>query len=319
MMPDDTQPMHYSIKPEQDDTQRIQQNEFPAQGGDQQAQNNGAQDEMVFMQPPPPYTQAIELPEGNPPHQQAAMQAFMQPLGQYLQGNSPYISSDPQATEPYIASNAQYAQGSMPPAQYNGPYEQGGVQGPQHVQGNMPPARQPVERKRFFILGGAIALIILLLGVGGIFLLPGLTARNTTQATPPVSAQATPPQTPQANKNPYTPYLTKYGATIRNSVAQGLRLTPGELKTQLHGGKTLSAIATSQGLSASQLQTLITNSFQNGLKPAIDSGGLTQKQVDALVKRLLKQPQALDRFLAPGGAAKGKAKATPGATPTASQ
>jgi len=317
-MSDDTQPMQYNMMQNNENTQRIQKNEFPGPGGDLHAQNTihdpnntyHMQDDMPFMQPPPPYTQ--EPPSGNPPYQQEAMQAFMQPLGQYIQGNTPYISGE--ATDPYTAGTVQYAQNNMPPTQYNGPYEQ--AEGQLPSSGQSAPTRPPLERKRLYIIGGATVLALLLLVIGGIFLLPGLTrSNNAPAATPPVSAQATPPAKRPASKNPYTPYLSKYGPTIRNSVAQGLHLTPAELRTQLHSGKTLSAIATAQGLSASQLQTLVTDAFQNGLKPAVTSGGLTQKQVDALVKRMLKQPQALDRFLAPGAAAKAK----PRATPTAAQ
>jgi hypothetical protein len=67
--------------------------------------------------------------------------------------------------------------------------------------------------------------------------------------------------------------------------------------TEAKAGKTLSSLASAQGVSSSQLQTLVTNAFQQGFQPAVSSGSLTQRQVDDLIKRMLKQPQTLDRYL----------------------
>ena len=103
--------------------------------------------------------------------------------------------------------------------------------------------------------------------------------------------------------------LKQYGPNIKQQIAQGLKLTSTQLTTELRSGKTLSQIATAQGLTSSQLQTLVSNAMQTGLKPAIDSGDLTQTQVDRYIKRLQNNPQQLDRLLG--------ARATKLATPTA--
>jgi hypothetical protein len=173
-----------------------------------------------------------------------------------------------------------------------------------------PPPSQPQKskwsRKKIFLLGGAIILVLFLLGMGGAWLIPTLQANANNQASNAPAASASPAARAR-QVGIYAHYLTLYGPTIRNQIAQGLHLTPVQLATQLRSGQTLNAIATAQGVSATQLATIVTNAFQNGLQPAVTSGNLTQPQVNQLVKRMLRQPQALTRFLE----VLPKAKATP--------
>lgn len=165
------------------------------------------------------------------------------------------------------------------------------------------PPNQPVQKRRqsrnkLLLSGGILLCILILLCIAGAWLLPSLFSGGTSStAGTPVASASPVATTPPARKNIYAPYLTSDGASIRTQIAQGLHLTPTQLAAQLHSGKTLSAIATTQGVSASQLQTLVTNSFQSGLKSAVANGGLTQKQVSALAKRMLKQPKTLAHFL----------------------
>ena len=160
------------------------------------------------------------------------------------------------------------------------------------------------------LIGGAVVLVLLILGIAGFVILPKLTAPANNQAsTPTVST----PTANRANKNVYAPYLAQYRGPIRSQIAQGLHLSDTQLEDQLSSGKTLSTIAADQKVSDSQLQTIVTNAFQSGFQPAVSSGNLTQKQVDALVKRMLKQPKTLDRFLA----VQARTKKGAGVTPTA--
>ncbi len=157
-----------------------------------------------------------------------------------------------------------------------------------------PPAKSRWTRKKLLLLGGALVLVLFLLGMAGAWLVPSLLSKTNSQASSTPTAVA---RKPVARAGIYAPYIARYGQTIRNQIAQGLHLTPDQLATQLRSGKTLSAVATAQGVSASQLQTLVTSAFQSGLQPAITNGNLTQQQVNVLIKRMLKQPQVLDRFL----------------------
>jgi hypothetical protein len=107
--------------------------------------------------------------------------------------------------------------------------------------------------------------------------------------------------------------LRQYAPDIATQVAQGLKLTPDQLVTELQAGKTLSDIAVTQGISSTQLQTLVQNTIENVLQPAVNSGDLTQTQLTRLAKRYATNPTLLDRFL--GGSTKGTKRATPAATP----
>ncbi len=148
-----------------------------------------------------------------------------------------------------------------------------------------------------YIIVGAIVVVVLALGVGVFVVLPAVTSANnsvtsTSTPTPIVSATTTTAKTNVVNKT-----LKQYAPTIKTQIALGLKLTPDQLTTDLKAGKTLSDIATAQNVSATQLQTLIGTALQSGLKPAVDAGTLTQKQVDRLIKRDQSNPTLLDKLL----------------------
>lgn len=167
------------------------------------------------------------------------------------------------------------------------------------------------RRKKVLIVSGASVLVLVLIAIG-IFAMN--SRANATDATPTptttIAAQPTPKPV-----GPYVQALKQYGPTLKSQIAQGLKLTTKQIATQLKAGKSLSDIATAQGLSATQLQNLIATSLQNSLNPAITSGELTQKQVTVLIKRWEKNPKPLEHLL--GARFK---KVTPtsvvGATPT---
>jgi hypothetical protein len=174
-----------------------------------------------------------------------------------------------------------------------------------------------MKRRTLYIIAGAIVLLLIVVAVSLFALMPAITAASSSAtATPTPAASPTP-----KHQNIYAPYLKQYGPNIKSQIAQGLHLTPDVLTTDLNSGETLSQVAAAQNISSAQLQTIIANALQSGLQPVVDSGGLTQKQVDGLVKRIQKNPNALDRFLGarvkkqPGNAAGTPGAATPTATP----
>lgn len=186
------------------------------------------------------------------------------------------------------------------------PYEQGpGVAWPASVQPTTP--KKPPVSKRV-IIGGAIVLALLILAIA--VLVPRLMTNANNQAATSTPAASTPAAKP-AVRNVYAPYLAQYREGIRSQIAQNLHLSTTQLETQLSAGQTLSGIATTQNISTTQLQTIVTNAFQTGFQPAVNSGNLTQKQVDLLVKRMLKQPKTLDRYLVAQTHTKKGASATP--------
>ncbi|GLV56122.1 hypothetical protein KDH_29650 [Dictyobacter sp. S3.2.2.5] len=214
------------------------------------------------------------------------------------------------------------AYGQPGPSAVPGPdFSQNPVQPAPPFRGNLPPATTGAPGKRpnnkMLLTGGVGILVLLILIIGALVILPNLNASASNQApaaTPVASTTPTAITTRTANGNAYAPYLAQYRSTIRSQIAQGLHLPVDQLVARLKGGTTLSSIASSQGISNSQLQTMVKTAFQQGFQPAVNSGNLTQKQLNTLINRMLKQPQTLDRYLDVQPRNGTKAKATP--TPT---
>ena len=91
--------------------------------------------------------------------------------------------------------------------------------------------------------------------------------------------------------------LKQYLPAVANQVAQGLHMTVDQLKTQLQSGKSLTDIATAQGVSASQLHTLVINAVQNAVNKAVSDGNLTQQQATNIMQMLQSHAGFLDRLL----------------------
>ncbi len=149
-----------------------------------------------------------------------------------------------------------------------------------------------MTRRLLYIICGALILVFIISGVITFMLVPTFMSAVKPQPTPqPTEAVATPA------RNALGTILRQHDQAIKTQVANGLKLTPEELTAQLRSGKTLTAVASAQHVSQTQLQTLIATSLQTGLRPAVDSGDLTQQQLTTLTKRMQKNPDTLGRFL----------------------
>jgi|SRR5579863_2553921 len=154
-----------------------------------------------------------------------------------------------------------------------------------------------MKKRTLFILSGAVVLLIALLLVGFLVVAPAIKSANSTaSATPTVTTTPSTPTTGQP-KIQLVKILQQFSPQMLSQIAQGLHMTPEQLKAQLQSGKTLSQIATTQNVSATQLQTLETSAVQSALQQAVSNGTLTQKQATAIAKRLQKNPQVLERIL----------------------
>ena len=91
--------------------------------------------------------------------------------------------------------------------------------------------------------------------------------------------------------------LKQYLPAVATQVAQGLHITSTQLMSQLQSGKSLSDIATAQGVSAAQLQTIVTNAIQSAVNKAVSDGNLTQQQATNIMQMLQKNPGAFNRLL----------------------
>src|SRR5260221_5817903 len=118
-----------------------------------------------------------------------------------------------------------------------------------------------VSRRTLYILMGAIAVILLAIGIGVAVFWPAITSATAGQAvtpTPIVSVTGT--AKPTAAK-----ILKQYAPDIKNQIAQGLHLTPDQLTTQLQAGETLSDISNNPKNSGRHLP----NPFRNMLSTSI--------------------------------------------------
>ena len=80
-------------------------------------------------------------------------------------------------------------------------------------------------------------------------------------------------------------------------MAQGLHLTSAQLTTDLKNGQSLEQVAKAQGVSTSQLRTIVLNAIQSAANQAVKDGNLTQTQASDLMQALQRQPGILDRIL----------------------
>ncbi len=90
--------------------------------------------------------------------------------------------------------------------------------------------------------------------------------------------------------------LKQYLPNVENQVAQGLKLTSSQLTADLKNGQSLDQIATAQGVSNSQLHTIVLNAIQSAVNQAVKDGNLTQAQANAFMQALQQHPGTLDRL-----------------------
>ena len=157
-----------------------------------------------------------------------------------------------------------------------------------------------MARRLVYLLIGVAILFLILVGISIFTFLPMITSAHSSQTTPTTTATTvTTPTTTATPKsgNGAAKALKQYAPNIKSQIAQGLKMTPDALTTQLKAGKTLDAIATAQGVSTTQLQTIISNALQTSLRPAVDDGTITQKQLTNLAKRYANKPALLDKML----------------------
>ncbi|GCF08649.1 hypothetical protein [Dictyobacter arantiisoli] len=277
--------MSNNFPPDPDATRRRQDNPYDDQRTVPFAHDDASASVSPYAQPTIPFSPDMHNPYAPIPlhsNETVSMDAMYQnaPQASYLP--SADMSAAAPATPGIIPAGA-VSSGVMPSGALPG--------------GTIPTSKKPA-RKRLLIASIAI-IVILVLGIGGAVLLSAVTANANNQGTAATTpaADTTPVATAKVANKSITTYLTRYRATIRDQIAQDLHLTPTQLETQLGAGRSLSAIATGQGISATQLQASVSRAFEKSFQPALGSGALTQKQITALIKRMLKQPQTLDRLL----------------------
>ncbi len=113
--------------------------------------------------------------------------------------------------------------------------------------------------------------------------LKGLVSDKTiTQAQADKVATTLDEKLPQRGHGGPGPGQRGPGHLRPDTVAKVLGLTPAELRTQLQAGKTLSQIATSQGISKDTLIANLVKAAEAKLASAVEAGRITQAQADRI-------------------------------------
>lgn len=79
-------------------------------------------------------------------------------------------------------------------------------------------------------------------------------------------------------------FFAKYGKDIFNQIAQGLKLTPQQLASQLQSGKSLDDIAAQKNVSVDVLQVIVTDAVDNAADKAVSARDLSRDQANRLKK-----------------------------------
>jgi polyhydroxyalkanoate synthesis regulator phasin len=91
--------------------------------------------------------------------------------------------------------------------------------------------------------------------------------------------------------------LRQYVPQIESQVAQGLHLSVTQLQSDLKSGMSLSQIASQQGISNAQLQTIVQSAIQSAANQAVHDGNLTQTQATDFMQFLQKHPGVMALIL----------------------
>jgi hypothetical protein len=147
--------------------------------------------------------------------------------------------------------------------------------------------RKPGEWNRNSILlacAGCIVVGVLLFF--GIRLL-GQQSQNSPSSTNPGGQSGVVIQqpgsgggTPPANKGSGGGYSATFLATVKQHIAQGLRLTADRVSTEVQSGKQITDVAAEQGISNDQLHTIEINAYQAAFDQAVQDGTYTQDQAN---------------------------------------
>jgi hypothetical protein len=87
-------------------------------------------------------------------------------------------------------------------------------------------------------------------------------------------------------------YFGGDGWTMFDAAAEALGLTPEELFTELHSGKSLAEVAEAQGVDMETLQDAMQAARVEAIQQAVEDGTLTQEQAE----RMLERPERAERM-----------------------
>lgn len=143
------------------------------------------------------------------------------------------------------------------------------------------------------VLGGCIVVaLIVFFGVQLLTQQSANNSANTSSGTGLSNNNNAPPNatgTLPSNKGTSSGYSAEFLATLKSHIAQGLHLSVDQVTNQLEGGKQISDVASEQGVSSSQLNTIEINAYQAAFDQAVQEGTYTQAQADSYMQNYRRQ------------------------------
>ncbi len=144
-----------------------------------------------------------------------------------------------------------------------------------------------MAKRRIALVMGVLALVTILgvVSVGAAFAQTGTPPSQAAPNTPGTQA------TPKLGKGFGLGWGFRGGDTATfDAVAKALNLTPTQLFEQLHAGKTLSEIATAQGVDLNAVKAAVNASriqaMKDKINAAVTAGTITKEQGDWLLQGL---------------------------------
>lgn len=93
------------------------------------------------------------------------------------------------------------------------------------------------------------------------------------------------------------PFLDpQYNGIAQKEIAQGLHLTPDQVRAQISNGSSMTDIAEAQNVPPDVLQNIELNAFQDLLNSEVKAGAIGQDEANTWMQRLQNNPQLLDKL-----------------------
>lgn len=156
--------------------------------------------------------------------------------------------------------------------------------------------------KKALLLGGIVLGVLLLAGLAGV------AVASAQGATPTPTPQ---PDVTYPGRGPGWPGLGGLFCdpgdrwTSFDAAAEALGLTPEELFSELHAGKTLEEIAEKQGVDIQKVQDAVkaarTEAMKKAIEQAVEDGRMTREQADWMLEGIEKGYMPMGRGMGPMG------------------
>ena len=153
-----------------------------------------------------------------------------------------------------------------------------------------------MTKNRLFRVAGAAAVLLLVVG------LLGATVALAQDAPPEAETTAQVSPRRWGGLGCGLLGMARGDWTLFDTAAEALGLSPEQLFSELHAGKTLEEVAESQGVELDKVQAAIaavrTDAMRQSIEQAVEAGEMTQEQADWML-------EGLEKGYAPMGAGHG--------------